>query len=412
MSCAAIESLLVSEAGRIGSDIYRRTLDTSMWLKLVPQEEWVDEMGDTVNVLVYERSLPANPLTFTNVGLSTAGRTIGQSFPDTNENGIDDNAVTNGGSCVPTAQKIQFGQTLRQYNLQQSALESPDICLNDLRFPVKRKEQMANIMDVLTENTSYAWKERYRDEYVRVAKHKVIVKSTLPEGTTTFPEQTPTSVLTAGVLQHFYLKLVRDGGGTNPMSRDQGAPVFLLNCSAETSQKIIKDNDDIRQDFHWSDRANELLAPMGINRPYNGFFHSIESFPPRYDFVSGNANGQKWVRRYPYAAVATTKGISFEVNSAYEAAEYEDSIIFHSDVYKSLVPRPLTGTNGQTFDAQSFRGDFRWRNIPDRVCNPDGNIGYYRAIFANGSKPVHPQYGYVLRHKRCPLDLGLTDCPS
>ncbi|MEO7099096.1 MAG: hypothetical protein ABI162_07020 [Luteolibacter sp.] len=405
MACNNIEQLLVSEAGRIGGEIYRRTLDTSIWNKLVKQEAWPDEYGDIISVLTYERSLPANPVVFSDLRQNNQDRVVGTAFTDVNADGVSDNVVTNGGSCVPAAQKLTIAQTLRQYNLQQAAIESPDVCLNDLRFPVRRREQLQNVIDIMSDVTAWVWKERRRDEYTRIAKNKVVINPALNTSASVMPAFVATSRLTQGVLNHFYLKLIRDGGGMNPMDRSEGAPVFLLSLSAEASAGIIKDNADIRQDFRYSTRVNELLAPLGINRSYGGFFHSIEAFPPRYDFVAG-----AWVRRPAYVATATTKGLSYEVNPLYEAAEFEDTILFHMDTYHAVVPGPIASQGGMAFNPVTYRGDFAWRNIPDRVCNPDGNIGFFRAIFADGSKPVYPQFGYVFRHQRCPQDLGLVAC--
>ena len=67
-----IEQVLINEANRIGPDIYRKTLNTSPWLKLVKKDVWPDEMGDTIRVLTYERSLPANaPVSYTHLTLPT-----------------------------------------------------------------------------------------------------------------------------------------------------------------------------------------------------------------------------------------------------------------------------------------------------------------------------------------------------
>ena len=398
MACNNLEQLLITESGRIGPDIYRRTLNTSPWTTLVKQEAWPDEMGDTVSVLVYERTLPGtgSGLTFTNV--------VSNPLPDYSSEGP--------GSCAVAGDNLGFAQTLTTYNLQQAAINSPDICLNDLRFPVKRQEQLRNIMAVLTENTQYAWENRYRDEYVRIAGNKIvatttdITAATHGNDTTFTTTVTGASRLTQGILRYFYSKLIRDGAATNAYGRENGAPVFLLITSPETSDEIIKLNADIRQDFRYA-KPSELLTPLGVDRSYAGFYHLIDTMTPRYNLVSGN-----WVRVYPYTTASATKGTKFVPNPAYYTAEYEDSIIFHPDVFTSLVPKPIGATGQMAFDPQSYRGDFRWRNIPDRTCNPDGNIGFFRAIFSSGSKPVFKNLGYVIRHLRCPSDLGLLACSS
>jgi hypothetical protein len=380
-----IDQILINESGRIGPDIHRKLLHTSVWNSpLIQKGSWPDEMGDEISVMTYERSLPANTLTWDTVTYNTGS----------------------GSNCVPTAEVVNFAQTLRTYNLQQTALESPPFCKNDLRFTVKRKEQLSNIFAILTENTKYAWENRHRDEYVRLAGHKVVLTAAMPEGSASFPLVTPVSKLTQGALNRVRMKLIRDGAGINPITRANGTPVFGLVTSSETSESIIKDNEDIRQDYRWSDKVNELLAPMGIERSYAGFVHMIDDFNPRYDFVDG-----AWVRRYPYSAVATTQGNKFDINPLYEAAAYEDSIIFHKDVMECLIPKPITAPGGNTkFDPVSYTGDWSWKNILDRTENPDGTIGYFRGILSSGSKPLKPEWGYVIRHLRCDSSLNLLAC--
>jgi len=393
---ADIEQLLMQEAGRIGPDIHRRTLNTSPWLKLTKQEVWPDEMGDSISVLVYERSLPSDadgnytPLQWQNV---TA------------------NAGTGGNTCLPPKVQLEFGQTKRTYNLQAGAMESPDICVNDLRFAVYRKEQLANIMQILSENTQYVWTERYRDEYCRIAQRKVVAKidanGNAVEGTdfdVTALQVMPNSILTDGILKRYYMKVLRDGAGANPLSRQNGRPIFGLVLSSEASDCLIKTNDAIRQDFRWSDRDSELLGPLGVERPYGGFFHLIDDFAPRHNLVNTGttqAPVYAWTRIYPYVSTATTKGRSWDINPVYEAADTEDSVLYHMDVMRSLIPKPITSPGGSTsFDAVNYKGDFKWMNIPNRETNPDKTVGYFRGIYSTGTKPLFPQFGVVIRHLR------------
>ena len=384
-----IEQLLITESGRIGPDIYRKTLNTSPWLKLVKQDTWPDEMGDTLSVLTFERTL-ANSLTWANVTSNT--------LP----------GGANGGNCVPAAQEVPFAQTTRSYALQQSALESPMVCVNDLRFALKRKEQLSNMFDILKENTSWAWQERYRDEYTRVSEHKIVATSTMVDQPLAFATAAPAvSRLTQGMLDRVYLQLVRDGAGNNPMGRQNGRPEFTIICSPETSDQLLRDDDSIRQDYRWnSGVVNELLAPLGVERSFRGFYHLIDMFPNRYNLV-----GSAWVKVPPYIASAATKGQKFLVNPLYELATHEDTIVFHQDVYTSLIPAPISSPGGNTkFDPVSYRGDFKWLNIPHRTENPDGTLGFFRGILSNGTKPIRPEWGYVIRHLRCAPKLGLVAC--
>ena len=399
-----VEQLLVKESGRIGPDIYRKTVDQSPWLKLVKQDAWPDEMGDSVSVMVYERSLPYN-----------ADGTLKTAWGDLSSSAAyGTSGETKGNAIAPDGGTIEFGQTLRNYNLQHTSLNSPDISLNDLRFPLKRKEQLANIMSIMTESTSEIWIQRYRDEYVKLAENKCTATTNAAgnaedyalgiarqtNGLFPIPSVTASEnrELTQGILDRVYLNMLRDGAGANAYDRVNGAPVFLAIMSPEASDTLIRANSDIRQDFRWSDRVNELLAPLGIQRTYRNFHHLVDPFTPRYNVVSG-----AWVRVQPFLRTANTdtgrRGFKYDLNPEYMSAIYEDTIIFVPEVFTSLVPKPLS-TGELDFAPQNYRGEFTWRNIPDRAINPDQTIGFFRAIFASGSKPVFPQQGYVIRHLR------------
>jgi len=462
-----IEQVLINEANRIGPDIYRKTLNTSPWLKLVKKDVWPDEMGDTVRVLTYERSLPSNTLTWSQISVDGVVARDG-SFPN-NTSVISGNSTAN---ILPTAQRIEFAQTLRSYNLTHTALESPKLSVNDLRFSLKRKEQLSNVFAILQENTSYAWQDRYRDEYIRLAQNKInardngsgsLVQNT-GDGSVFNSGSVPNLPLNQGILDRVYMKLIRDGAGNNPLDRENARPVFGVILSSEASRNLIINNADIRQDYRWSDSKNELLAPLGISRSYSGFFHLVDDWLPRHDTVTitsvssgttlttssanalaigdqvsgtGIAPGTVviatpttttatlsaavtaatgttvFVRRMPYKAIATTQGNKFDINSAYETAAYEDSIVFHQDVFTCLVPKPITAAGSNvTFDAVNYMGDFKWKNIPHATDNPDGTIGYFRAVLSAGSKPIRPEWGSIIRHRRSSTPLDLTTTAS
>jgi hypothetical protein len=455
----SIQQLLVKEAGRIGPEIYRRTIDTSAWLKLTKQETFPEEMGDVISSVTFERFYPSSILATaadTAVGYSTndirqdAGtgwRTLGSNQVSQDYQGFNPftQAVSTAGDGLPVASSsstgnvlpaklsgVTFGQKLRQYSLEWASVDSPDISLEDLRFAVKRREQLSNIMDVLTESTSLVWQDRYRNLYTKAVANEgnLVYPSTVANGivastsTTTGDAKVvytavvngvataasgsitaanlPQSQLTQGILKRLYMKLIRDGAGTNAMGRENGAPVFMLICGAETSENLIRLNADIRQDFRYA-KPNELLTPLGIERSYGGFYHAIDPYPPR--FMTYNSTPQNLIRIYPFRKETTTKGTAYNINPAYETASYEISYIFHQDVYRSVVPTPMSTDNKMGFNPQNYRGEFKWVNILDRENNPDGNVGYFRGVVASGARPVFPQYGYVVLHTRPAISL-------
>jgi hypothetical protein len=375
-----IDSWLAAESGRIGPDIYHKTLNTSPWLKLVKQDTWPDEMGTDISVLTYSRSLPESEdarLTWSSVGFN--------------------NNSGSGGTCVPSATQVKFYNKLVSYNLKQTAIESPPICVNDLRFSFRRKDQLSNIFRILTENTSWAWQTRYRDEYIRLANNKVLANSSMTSGTVAFPAAEPTSKLVQPILDKVRMRLIRDGAGNDPLGRENGTPVFGLVCSSETSYDIIRNLGSDREDYRYSTKANDLLAPLGVERTYKGFYHLIDDFMPRYSYSGG-----VYTEISPYIKSTSGGNTEWIVNPAYELAQYEVSIVFHKDVFHSVIPAPITSPGGSTsFDPVSYRGEFKWLNIRDKDENPDGTIGYFRGVLSAGSKPIRPEWGYAIMHTRC-----------
>ena len=458
----SIQQLLVKEAGRIGPEIYRRTIDTSAWLKLTKQEQFPEEMGDVISSVTFERFYPSSSLASaadTAVGYavndikSDAGtnwRVLGSNQNTQNYQTFNPytQAVSTAGDGLPVASSstsgnvlpkaltgVTFGQKLRQYSLEWASVDSPDIALEDLRFAVKRKEQLSNIMDVLTESTSLVWQDRYRTLYTKTvaAEGNLVYPSTTTNGilaSTTASTgdaavvynavtggvgtaasagaitaaNLPNSQLTQGILKRLYMKLIRDGAGSKAMGRENGAPVFMLICGAETSESLIRLNADIRQDFRYA-KPNELLTPLGIERSYGGFYHSVDAYPPRFVVGTVTSTNDSILRVYPFKRSTTTKGTSYDINPRYETADYELSYIFHQDVMRSVVPSPVNTANKMAFNPQNYRGEFKWVNILDRQTNPDGNVGYFRGVCASGARPIFPQYGYAILHKRSAISL-------
>jgi hypothetical protein len=394
-----IDHLLVNEANRIGPDIYHKSLNTSPWLKLCKKATWPDEMGTSISVMTYQRSLPTSAQSWSDVGFNTGS----------------------GSNCVPSATVVEFAQTLRNFNLQQTAIESPKLCINDLRFTMKRKEQLSNIFRILTENTSYAWIERYRSEYSRLAENKVLPVSVSGAAQLVFgtggnfpnvPVGAAPSRLTQGTLDRLYMRLIRDGAGNNPFGRENGRPQFAIITSSEQSNGLILENAAVREDYRYSTKVSELLSPLGVERAYKGFYHLIDDFAPRWNWNSGTST---WVRVPHYVRSTTgtfnTGSGRWDINPDYLAATYEDTYVFHTDVLECMIPTPITAPGGNTkFDPVSYMGEFKWLNIRDTADNPDGTIGYFRAVLSSGSKPVFPEWGYVIRHARCDSSLGLLSC--
>jgi hypothetical protein len=407
-STTVIDTILTQEANRIGQDIHRRTLHVSPWMDLIKQTSFPDGMGYTLGTLIYDRALPtttANGSTlgnsWTEVGANDAASLTTSSTLDQILVGARDTNIGAGSG----KSFISFGRQLKQYSLKRATVESPKINVEDLRFAAYRTEQLRAVMDALVDATKYSWEERYRDEYDRICANYVIceatgtvITSTGKEGSATADIDfgaagaTPSANVSNKILDSIYFRLVRAGAGTNAYGRENARPVFALVCSSEASYALQTEagfRDDVRYN---NAKVSELIAPLGVEKSFRGFYHLIDDLAPRFtDDGDGNLT-----RVQPYTA---TSGI-ITPNAAYETAPIEAAYILHQDVMESQIPEPISGSNGLTFDPVNYRGKFAWKNIPSVDLNPDGTVGFFRGVLASASKPIKTEFGFVVLFKR------------
>ena len=426
-AAAAIDVVLTQEASRIGSDIHKATLHTSPWIDLIKQTTFPEGMGYQLNTLVYDRALPLSPV---NKDLSETDTTVGVSWSalgTTEASGS--NGFTGGqqdqtnamGSGKANVNVIDFTKTLKSYSLSRAVIESPRINVEELRYAAHRTEQLRAIMDLLKESVRNSWEERYRDEYAKLCDNVVICKAsgTAP-ATGKEGSDTPTSAgdvdadnnntaeliaanISNKILDDLYFKLVRAGAGFNAYGRENGRPVFSLVCSSEASYQIMTESESIKDDIRFNNsRVSELIAPLGVEKSFRGYYHLVDDLAPRYsDTVDGSDN---LVRVQPYKHNTSTDKI--EINPDYDTAPIEEAFILVDNVMESLIPAPITGANGLTFDPVNYKGDFKWTNIPYIELNPDGTVGFFRGIMASASKPIKTNFGYSILFRRTSTTLA------
>lgn len=398
--CAALSDLFTRESGRIVPSIQKRMMGKNVLIDRIDRGPFPDGMGYQLNVMTVERSITSDA-------------------DDAAWTAITPSTGSGNAACLPATSQLTTGQTLRQFQLYRKAVESQDICLEDLRTDFQIAQQLGITVDNMGMGVQWELEKHAINEYMANSNYWLTANSLFPNYITT-AQQTfdaafpPTSGLTQGMLDQIYMALFRDSFGDGAFGRSGAAFIYALICSPEVSRSLIKDNADIRQDFRYAfegDRLeSELLRPYGVDRSYGNYAHIPYAKMPRYDYVNG-----AYVRRsYWDASPSATKGKAPVVNALYLAAQYEVSIVFNPLVYKWLVPGALNSPGGTTrFSTPDyFPATVKWLNIPDIVCNPDGTIGRFRAVLASASMPIHPEYGYIVLHKRCAPLLNETNCAA
>lgn len=386
-SCTAINTAIIRESGRISPEIYTRVVRGSPWIAMTPRDAWPDGMGLTQTNMLFERMLPADDAeAWTDVAPS---------------DGTSNN-------CLPATEILKWGQTLRTWGLQKIAKETEEFCIEDLRSAFELGKVLANYTNGLKTVAQWVWENRDRNEYIRMAAHKVseTTNALFNINATSFDATVPpTSRLTWGTLKRIRSMLLREGAGEGALGfSNGGSPVFGLMTDETTMDFLLNDDPNVRTDFHFAFEGKgmdaPLIHPLFLDEfVYNGYKYMNDLWPARYEIVNG-----AYVRVKPFlSAAATTSGTKRDLNPAYIYATYQDTVVHVSNVFTQRIPKPISNPGGGfVFNPVDYMGDFRWvMDHPGSKCNPDGTIGRFRAVFSSGSEPVHPEYGWVIRHLNC-----------
>ena len=383
MACTNVESFFVSEANRLSSDVMYRNWATSPWdtNEIVPKTRWPDGMGATPNFLTFERSMPlSTAITFSTYGFNDGGE--GDA----------------GGSCTPPTATVYQASTRRTMSLKLAAVESEKICIEDSRMAWEIVQQGSHILRNLQNNARYAWSVQRRAEFTSICSNKAVADSSMTTSSSSFGTGT-IGTITREMLDYWYDRLVADGAHQNNGlgTNEYGQPVLPLVLSRE-AQATLVNNETSLNNIRWSNSSDKLLGPRGSFVNLEGFKHKIDIQAPRWNLVNG-----AWVS-VPFYLPATSAGEVAEVNPDYALAPYEDLFIASNQVVKFAIPGSALTAGDLKFAPQDYLGNFRWINKYDLECNPDENIGYFRGKLGYGAQPGIPEYGVVLRFRRCPIN--------
>jgi hypothetical protein len=396
-TCESINDNFQRETGRIALGTYRLGLYKDPFLRFVTQSAFPDNMGAIVTNTIAQRTVA-----------------VGSGWEDVGVTGVS--GETN--SCLAPVKTVGYAFDQKTFKLRHQAIESNWICLEDVRTSAFPIDDVNNYIKILADNVNKEWIERYDNDYLAFST-KVSVEPGLSESTSTSGFTSalpaPTSVLTLGVLREIYDRLYQDNAGDDGDAvTDDGSPVFNVFAERATIENLIKLNDDVRQDIRWSDRVNDLLGANGSSllprKSYGGYVFHSRPFPKRFN--DNGSGGFTEVAPYVSAGASVNGQNKYIINPAYKAAKYTSTVIFHPKAMEWLVPNPNLKVGKLVYDAQNYRGDFRWINEYDKNCNPDKNSGYWRAKMACAVKQIFPQWGYYLIHLRCNLASDLVACPA
>lgn len=395
MSAQAIFNYMQTESGRFGPEIYYRRFAPSLFNELIVKGEWMDEMGDTIHNMTYERTAPVDA--------------VPTWYPWAAANGAE------GGSCITPAEYVPFGSTDRSYSLERRALIGDPFCIENLRSAVMLEKQLIGVMKALGGRIKLEWEVKNKIDYDRIALNKAVFMAgglvIDQTGLTNFLSGSLASskadtLINQGGLDLMRESLLRDGAD-DAAGMVNGVPILTLHISAEASNALLFQNLEYRNDLRWGN-PSQLLKAYGVTQEYKGFFHVIDPYPRR--FSSAGVEVPTWISQN------ASKGKKSVINPDWTSlvtAPIEEGRIFSPAVFTRLFPRPISSAGaGFNFDPVAYNGDWEMLNIKNIDTNPKGTIITPYGILGAAAEPVSPERGWVFQFKRCnPPYLALTVCP-
>jgi hypothetical protein len=394
-TCVATNDSLISESGRFGPGLYDRASRMQPIVALMRQNrgEWQNGLGVIVSAITFERSLPTTVTDpWVNMGASDG---------------------TGASGCLPPVTAIAFGQTSRQYQPKHAAIESEDFCIRDIMNKGMYGDLLRAINVHLATRSSWEWFRRFTLDYVSIAAHHWTMNlgGFVDNGLTYSTSALADAGIDFGLLEMIHNDMDREAvDGDGMMYDDSGDQIYPLLISREGWTNLLRTNEAIRADLRYAYQGTKEGMPTlpGPNKfkTFGGFRPMIVPYPRRFIFSGG-----AYVEVPVWVSSLATIGNKQEINPAWKNATYEEAIVYHPDNYRSLAVNNVKNpAPGWEFQGRNYMGNFEWVNEYHRTCNPDRNIGFFRAVFADAAKPLNPQAGNVIMYKRCNFPIELNNC--
>lgn len=399
--CQSVTDAFISETGRIGPELFRKSALKRPIIGLVGANRGVFPlgMGQTISNITFERSF------------STTTTNPWQAM--TPSNGTNN-------ACLPTVTQVTFGQTQRNYSVQQMAMQTQYFCIRDILYNWQFSKVLGAVVKNLANRTEWEWARKWTADFVDIAGHNLTLKrSSAPgggivdNGSNGYDvNNAPTAHLSFGVLEEIYTAQMREGPSVMGVAEDTEAPVGVAIMSDEQYRILLRDNVNLANQINYAfmGRGNEnLLLPSAWEKKRKLFGNYViytDPYPRRFALTGG-----VYVEIPVFLASSTTQGQQQNVNPAWKAAPYEETLIYSPDVFKSLAYNTMTNpAPGWKFDPINTMGDWVVRNILERDCNPRGDQIFWDALLADAAEPQNPEIGYSILSLRCGYPANLNTC--
>lgn len=320
----------------------------------------------------------------------------------------------------PNARMIGHAFERKNYYGYETALRTPDICLNAIKYTTEFRQQVSLIYKHLSAISMQTWENIGREAYMHFGR-KMVCSSGSPDGATftynpfTSTQITVPSTTRIGALNwkwlrwwHLYMSTQNRASASAMIS---GIPVWPLIVDPVDVDDMAYRDTTMREDMRYGSPQVLLNNYMALDTIRKMFAMDYDMFSPHFKEVS-NAGGTRTLERVnPFAYETTTIGQKPKLSAEYLNAQYGLAIMFLKDVFSFEVPPAIASLGGGTnFGVvPNLMGTFSWMNIQNETTNRYKETGHYDARYNTWLKPGDfSDEAVVILYKRCvssPLEL-------
>jgi len=304
-------------------------------------------------------------------------------------------------SCVPPqARMTGHGIARQNYYGWQTALRTPDICINDIKWTTEFAQQVELIFKHLAEITIQTWENLGREGYMFFNRNLVCSDGSPDASVFTYDPFTSTqitlpSTTKIGMLNwrwlrwhHQYLSLQNRGSASGMIN---GLPVWPLIADPADVDDMIRADSVLREDIRYSNKANILIDNyMALETVRNMFAMNYDIMTPRFKEISNNGTTRTLERVAPFEKRVILIGTRPVISTEYMNAQYGVAHIFLKNTFSMEVPPagPASAGGGTSFGVvPNLMGKFEWMNIQNETDNRYKEKGHYDSRYQAFLKP-------------------------
>lgn len=313
----------------------------------------------------------------------------------------------------PNARMVGHAFERKNYFGYETALRTPDICLNAIKYTTEFRQQVNLIYKHLSDISMQTWENIGNEAYMHFSR-KLVISEGSPDGTTftyspfTSTQITLPSTVRIGALNwkwlrwwHLYLSTQNRMSASGFIS---GLPVWPLIVDPIDVDDMIARDTTMREDMRYGSPQLLLDNYMALETIRKMYAMDYDIVAPHFNEVS-NAGGTRTLERVvPFEYVPTTIGQKPRLSTAYLNAQYGLARIFLKDVFSFEVPPAISSLGGGTdFGVvPNLMGSFSWMNIQNETTNRYKETGHFDARYNTWLKPGDfSDEAITILYKRC-----------